>query len=133
MSLGSFFRRGTSWSTAIYLQPALTLPPLGEPDHLLRGNAPLRLPWSSHTRADPFLFVRDDRLYLFYESQVADDFGRIDCAEIDGHRIRHLGTVLAEPFHLSYPSAFADGQAPDYVHQKVLTRAWMLATRRKRR
>lgn len=65
-------------------------------------------PNPKHTKADPFLFVHGDRLYLFYET--------------DGYKLRHgvitmVSTtdmrkwskpkiVLQEPFHLSYPFVF---------------------------
>jgi len=84
------------------------MPPRGKPDFLLRSDSAFRLPSAPHTRADPFVFCHNDRLYLFFETQVADDFGQIAASEIVGSSIRHLGSVLAEPFHLSYPAVFAE-------------------------
>lgn len=111
-------RTGRSiWSTAIYRQAALSLPPVGEPDSLLATTRRLRRPRDVHTRADPFLFRSGDDLYLFIETQTLDDPGRIEAyvapgidaqARVD---FRLIGTVLAEPFHLSYPHVFAVGTA----------------------
>jgi len=92
----------------VYLQPHLSLPPRGEPDYLIRSNRLFRLPSAPHTQADPFVFSRAGCLYLFFETQVADDFGKIEAAELSGSNIRRLGAVLSEPFHLSYPAVFGD-------------------------
>lgn len=110
--LGSstLFRPRITWSIGVYLQQVLSLPPRGRPDFLLRANSPLRLPSSPHTRADPFLFSHRDRLYLFYETQIADDYGQIAVAEIERSGLRQIGPVLAEPFHLSYPCVFSLGE-----------------------
>lgn len=63
--------------------------------------------------ADPFGIWRDDRLYLFAEAyDYRDRRGLIDCIEFDrGLRFLARRTVLAEPWHLSYPFVFeADGE-----------------------
>ena len=66
-----------------------------------------------HTQADPFLIVRDDRLYIFYEAMRPGRPGEIaacstnDLCQFDDH-----GAVLAEPHHLSFPFVFeVDGAA----------------------
>lgn len=113
-------KRRSIWSTAIYRQAALTLPPVGEPDCLLATTRRLRRPRDVHTRADPFLFRSGDDLYLFIETQTLDDPGRIEAYVAPGMYTQHaqarvdfqsIGTVLAEPFHLSYPHVFAVGAA----------------------
>ncbi len=107
LNLRALLRRRTAWSIAVYFQPTLTLPPRGPPAYLIRTNRARRLPNSPHTCADPFLFPYDGRLYLFYETQIADDFGQIALAIIDPAGLTQLGTVLAEPFHLSSPCVFS--------------------------
>lgn len=60
-----------------------------------------------HTQADPFLFVDDDWLYVFFEVQRVGQPGYIAA-----HRTRDLvafealGTILQRPYHLSYPHVF---------------------------
>lgn len=108
------------WSTAVYRQAALTLPPVGESDFLLASTRRLGRPRDVHTRADPFLFGSGEDIYLFIETQVLDDPGRIEGYVAHGGAaqesaapgradFRSIGTVLAEPFHLSYPHVFAVG------------------------
>jgi hypothetical protein len=60
--------------------------------------------------ADPFLFARDGRTWLFVEEfPYASDRGLISVAELgaDG-RFSTPQPVLAEPHHLSYPQVFED-------------------------
>lgn len=60
-------------------------------------------------QADPFLFVKDDTLYLFYELQHWDDPGVIAMV-----KTRDLVSwtdpviVLRQPYHLSFPYVFED-------------------------
>lgn len=58
--------------------------------------------------ADPFLFVKDDVLYLFYEEQVGfSGKGIIKViSTIDMAHWTKPKVVLSEPFHLSYPNVF---------------------------
>lgn len=60
--------------------------------------------------ADPFLFVHNDTLFLFYESKRLTSPGVIKmiCTQDLEHWSEPL-TVLKENFHLSYPYVFADG------------------------
>ena len=109
MDLSKLLRRKTAWAIAVYLQPRLAVPPLGLPDYLLSSKRLLRGPRHIHTRADPFLFSDAGKLWLFYETQSADDPGQIEAAEIMEVGLRELGPVLREPFHLSYPYVFRIG------------------------
>jgi hypothetical protein len=93
---------------------------VGEPNCLLATTRRLRRPRDVHTRADPFLFRSGDDLYLFIETQTLDDPGRIEAYVAPGLYaqsakacvdFRSIGTVLVEPFHLSYPHVFAVGTA----------------------
>ena len=60
--------------------------------------------------ADPFLFVHNDTLFLFYESKKLASLGiiKMTCTK-DLERWSTPVTVLEEDFHLSYPYVFADG------------------------
>lgn len=61
----------------------------------------------THTNADPFLFVEEDNLYLFYECQNVDEKGYIRAKKTtDLINFIDLGCVLKENFHLSYPFVF---------------------------
>ena len=57
--------------------------------------------------ADPFLFVYDGWLYLFYEEERLEAKAPI-CAKRtkDLRHWENLGVVLREPHHLSYPNVF---------------------------
>jgi len=61
------------------------------------------------TIADPFLFVFENRLYLFYESKTDFSHGEIHVKHMreDGQWISS-GVALSEEFHLSYPQVFLD-------------------------
>jgi hypothetical protein len=97
------------WSTAVYLEGADWRP--GDPfrsepvvfdTRKDRGGEP-----HVHTRADPFLFVRDGHLYLFLEAQPSGRPGHIEAYRSgDGRSWSHLGPVLEKATHLSYPFVF---------------------------
>ena len=59
--------------------------------------------------ADPFLFVKDDTLFLFYESKKLFSPGviKMTCTK-DLCNWSKPKIVLREPFHLSYPFVFED-------------------------
>lgn len=58
--------------------------------------------------ADPFLVGDGQRRWLFSERwSAASGRGEIALAELGDQGLRHCGTVLAEPFHLSFPRVFA--------------------------
>ncbi len=59
--------------------------------------------------ADPFLWQHHSGLYLFYEvKNLAKGRGEIGVAQSTdgGATFKHLGVVLDEPWHLSYPFIF---------------------------
>ena len=59
--------------------------------------------------ADPFLFIHDDILYLFYEHKTFRSHGVIMMsATRDLEEWSQPVKVLEEPFHLSYPWVFED-------------------------
>jgi len=60
--------------------------------------------------ADPFLFVDGEWLYIFYEKELFEANASI-CAmrTKDLQHFQDLGTVLDEPFHLSFPNVFREG------------------------
>ncbi len=65
-----------------------------------------------HTQADPFLFVQDDKLYLFMEVQAFGEPGHIEAYRtIDLRTFEPLGVILSRDHHLSYPLVFADRSA----------------------
>lgn len=60
-----------------------------------------------HTRADPFLFVDGDWLYLFLEVQRVAQPGHIEAYRTrDLADFEPLGPILRQPTHLSYPQVF---------------------------
>lgn len=65
-------------------------------------------PNPKHTKADPFLFVYGDRLYLFYETaDYKIGHGVITMVSTtDLRKWTKPKIVLREPFHLSYPFVF---------------------------
>jgi len=67
-------------------------------------------PNPEHTKADPFLFVYKDRLFLFYET-ASYKLGRGVITMVstkDLHEWTKPKIVLQEPFHLSYPFVFEE-------------------------
>ena len=59
------------------------------------------------TQADPFLFVKGDTLFLFYESERSGDRGEIRMMKTsDLQKWSSPVTVLRESFHLSFPFVF---------------------------
>jgi hypothetical protein len=59
------------------------------------------------TCADPFLFARNNHLYLFYELKTDHGQGEIYATELSFDlRVKNLGCILKEHFHLSYPQVF---------------------------
>ncbi len=61
------------------------------------------------TQADPFLFVKDQYLYLFYEKMRAAERGEICMRKMNlNQEWSEPVEVLKEPFHLSFPYVFED-------------------------
>ncbi len=63
--------------------------------------------------ADPFLFKRDAKTYLFFEDyRYSEAQAIISCAEVDAQgTLSESVEVLRRPYHLSYPFVFeCDGQ-----------------------
>lgn len=59
--------------------------------------------------ADPFLFVRDDTLYLYFEDKRLRRKGVLSMVSTkDLHSWTKPVVVLKEPFHLSYPFVFEE-------------------------
>lgn len=64
---------------------------------------------SNRYLADPFIITKNNRSIIFAEDYFYKDFkGRISAIEIKENKEIHLGVVLEEPFHLSYPYIFED-------------------------
>jgi hypothetical protein len=63
--------------------------------------------------ADPFLFARDGKTWLFFEHYDSSrEKGEIHCAPIEHEaRIGESSVVLSEPYHLSFPNVFSSGGA----------------------
>ncbi len=60
-----------------------------------------------HTCADPFLFTSGGYLYIFFESQAVAESGKIELILTkDLKEFSHLGEVLVQNHHLSYPFVF---------------------------
>ena len=58
--------------------------------------------------ADPFFVKEKDTFYLFFEHQTNYKHGAVIgvMTSIDGKKYHYEGTVLKQPFHLSYPQVF---------------------------
>ncbi len=101
--------RSTVWNIGIYAEPAdFALDrPLGKPVRLFLSRKPRFSRAHIHTQADPFLYAATGELYLFFEVQRAGQVGRIEAYRTsDLKSFEHLGIVLQEPHHLSYPFVF---------------------------
>lgn len=111
-SLAAMARRHVLWSTAVFAEgPDWRLgDPLGEPILLLDARKLWRSIDHVYIRADPFLIVVGDALYLLLEAQRVGEPGCIEAYRSrDLTSFDYLGVVLREPRHLSYPCVWEDG------------------------
>ena len=70
---------------------------------------PIYSPNPVHIEADPFLFVKDDILYLFYEHKLQRNKGVLNMLFTkDLKKWSKPVTVLEEPYHLSFPWVFEE-------------------------
>ncbi len=57
--------------------------------------------------ADPFFLKVKDTFYIFFEHQILNSVAEIGLlSSTDGLNYKYRGTVLKQPFHLSYPQVF---------------------------
>jgi len=80
--------------------------------------------------ADPFLFVHDEKLYLFYEIKTDFGVGEIWAQSMNsqGAWTSH-GQVLKEDFHLSYPQVFShDSQIWMIPEAACSEKVWLYGT-----
>lgn len=105
-------KRDGVFSIQLFANRRLTLEEF-DTSHLI-FHLPIKRLWKSNPilfQADPFLYVRDDELFLFYELQHG-----FNPAQIVMIKTRDLIkwtkplVVLKEPFHLSFPFIFDDGE-----------------------
>lgn len=100
MNIKRLYKSQDIWSIGVYVDGKLR--EVFTPKHILRTRYHYITGY-----ADPFLFCQDGWLYLFYEEE------RLEApAALCGLRTKdlehweHLGIILKEPFHLSYPNVF---------------------------
>ena len=109
----SLFQKDEHFGIAIFEDSSLDFNDIQKKKEIYRreiGNS--LLPKSLMIQADPFLYVRGDILYLFYESMRNGDKGILKMVHTsDLTNWSQPVTVLAEPWHLSFPFVFnmADG------------------------
>lgn len=105
-----FKKRDGVFAVQLFANDQLTLDEFDDAHLILR--MPIEGLWKPKPimfQADPFLFVKDEELYLFYELQYG-----FDPAKIVMIKTRDLKTwttptiVLSESFHLSFPYVFED-------------------------
>lgn len=107
-----FFSKLKSWSIILYSQNKLNV------DELDKSKILLKIPFESFgkfnprfTQADPFLFVQNNTLYLFYEVQKYAGVGEIYMISTqDLQNWTKPQCVLKERCHLSYPFVFKEGE-----------------------
>lgn len=108
--LPNIFVRSLFWNTALFVcdpdyEPGEPLS--GPPVHLFRSKRLWRGRREVFTRADPFLWVEDDRLYLFLEAEPELGDGYIEIWRTHDLSSFERVEVLREPYHLSYPFVFS--------------------------
>jgi hypothetical protein len=109
---GRVFVRYQEWSIGLYRGATpFALGPVGADVPVLTARDVDDVP--AVFVADPFLFRDEGTWHLFFEVlSAADSKGVIAHASSpDGVRWRYGKVVLEEPFHLSYPLVFRDGDA----------------------
>jgi hypothetical protein len=64
-----------------------------------------------HTYADPFLFVHEDDLYVFYETQAVNENGKIEALKTrDLQTLERVAEVLKPAVHDYYPFVVVNGE-----------------------
>jgi hypothetical protein len=58
--------------------------------------------------ADPFLFIKQDELFLFFETEITHKKGEIWAAKIEGNQLKNPQKVIDESFHMSFPLVFEE-------------------------
>lgn len=110
MKLSRIFQKRDVWTIALYkLKYEDDIFKLDEhkPFHLFGERGIRRNKEYQAITADPFLFVHNERLYLFYEIKTDFGVGEIWAQTMDGQGTwTNHGQVLKEGFHLSYPQVF---------------------------
>jgi len=99
------------WNLAVYIQEApFSIDfDLKDPQELLRCRRLKLFGPYPHTCADPFLFSKDDSLYIFYEKVFPHRHGTINALVTKDLCSYHdMGEILREPYHLSFPYVFQD-------------------------
>ena len=133
MNFKSILKRRKLWAIAIYrLQDERDIFSLSdhEPFYFIGEKGIRKNTDYQHIAADPFVFVHNDRLYLFYEIQTDFGVGEIWAKSMDqqGVWVSH-GQVLKEDFHLSYPQVFSyDGQVYMIPETSDSGKVWLYAT-----
>lgn len=106
----TLFRKDVTFTVALFAADNLSFDVFDEKHLILKY--PLKGLWKPKPlrfQADSFLFVKDDELFLFYESQHWDDPGCILMTKTKDLQIWSKPVVvLSEPFHLSFPYVFED-------------------------
>lgn len=101
-------KHGPSWSIGVYEGPdPLTLAPApGVTNPVISARDITDI--DARLAADPFMVIRDGTGYLFFEMMNKETTrGEIGLAtSTDFKSWRYQGSVLREPFHLSYPYVF---------------------------
>ena len=104
------FRKDVTFTIALFVDDVLSLDIFNEQHLILKYNLKgLWKPKPLRFQADPFLFVKGNELYLFYELQYWDNPGYIVMSKTTD--LRHWTipqVVLKEPYHLSFPFVFED-------------------------
>lgn len=81
--------------------------PVTAPGRSLQKPLTVMMPRPRHNHADPFLFARDGKTYMFFEHWQAGNRGAIHCAELGSDGVpTETRQVLACQYHLSYPFVF---------------------------
>jgi hypothetical protein len=120
MKVTTLFRRNSLWTTAVYVQSHLDLPPNGEPCRLFATKKLWRGPSHVHTRADPFLHVHGKELFLFCETMAGSGPAWIEAYKtIDLINFSSLGVILKETGDLSYPFVFETGSEVYMIPETV--------------
>lgn len=62
--------------------------------------------------ADPFIWIHENKYFIFFEEKFTEKYGHISCIELDNDfNILSNEIVLERPYHLSYPFIFEhDGE-----------------------
>jgi hypothetical protein len=104
------FEKKAVWNMALYVEdgPVSLDSSFRHPRKVFSSKRPHLFERGPHTQADPFLFVLNEELYIFFEIVIPGGVGKIAVYRTrDFREFEYIGIILDESYHLSFPFVFS--------------------------